>query len=90
MPDDYGVIYKVDKHKTKLIAGKIMPAMATTTALVRGFICLEWCKLVAGKSNLRVTERFFSILSLFHYNVIKLREQYINIIFTSKKRLLRN
>ena len=42
-------IPEADLHTSRGIAGRIVPAIATTTALVTGFICLEIYKILQNK-----------------------------------------
>jgi ubiquitin-activating enzyme E1 len=59
-------IPEADLHTSRGIAGKITPAIATTTALVTGAICIELYKIVQNKTTAQLVNSFTNLaLPLF-------------------------
>lgn len=54
-------IKEVTKFKVKLIAGKIIPALATTTAMVVGAVGVEIIKHILGKTINKMKNSFMNL-----------------------------
>lgn len=63
---NYGIA-NGNKHVVKGIAGKIIPALATTTSVIAGIATLELYKLVSGCKNISIYKNTFINLALPYF-----------------------
>ncbi|XP_076893959.1 ubiquitin-activating enzyme E1 2-like isoform X1 [Bidens hawaiensis] len=57
-------IPEVDKLRAKFIAGRIIPAIATSTAMATGLVCLELYKVIDGAHTVELYRNTFANLAL--------------------------
>lgn len=69
-------ITPADRHTVKGIAGKIIPAIATTTALVSGLVALELYKIIDGPDRSAAPE---SDQFKRHWNLDRFKNGFVNL-----------
>ena len=74
-------IMTASEFETKGIAGKIIPAVATTTSLIVGLICIELLKYLSGLKSIEDYKSYFVNLSennIIGFNPIEAQKKNIN------------
>ena len=88
-------ISKSDIQKTKIIAGKIIPAISSTTAAITGFSCMQLFTLLNSDNIDLVKNCYFNTsFNLYQINnpsdVIHMKDEEYNIIFDGPTKAVPN